>query len=129
IGGGGCLLACLEPGQRKPLMLGEIAVLLGTMLIAMALGMPVFLCLMLAILAYGAAYWPKVPLEIAAQGFLQGVDNYGLLAIPFFFLVGEILNAGGLGRRLVNAATALAGHIRGGLSHVNVLVSMVFAGI
>ena len=110
-------------------MLGEFAVLLGAMLVAMALGMPVFLCLMLAILAYGAAYWPKVPLEIAAQGFLQGIDNYGLLAIPFFFLVGEILNAGGLGRRLVNAATAVAGHIRGGLSHVNVLVSMVFAGI
>ncbi len=110
-------------------MPGEFAILLGTMLAAMALGIPVFLCLALSIVAYGAAYWPKLPLEIVAQGFLQGIDNYGLLAIPFFFLVGEILNAGGMGRRLVSVATAVAGHIRGGLSHVNVLVSMVFAGI
>lgn len=110
-------------------MAGEFAVLLGAMLIALALGMPVFLCLALSIVTYGAVYWPKLPPEIIVQGFLQGVDNYGLLAIPFFFLVGEILNVGGIGRRLVEVATAIAGHVRGGLSHVNVLVSMVFAGI
>lgn len=110
-------------------MFGEFAVLLGVMLLALALGMPVFLCLALSIITYGAVYWPKVPLEIVVQGFLQGIDNYGLVAIPFFFLVGEILNVGGIGRRLVNVATAVVGHVRGGLSHVNVLVSMVFAGI
>ncbi|MCL4744419.1 MAG: TRAP transporter large permease [Burkholderiaceae bacterium] len=110
-------------------MLGEFTVLLGAMLVALALGMPVFLCLALSIVAYAAVYWPKLPPEIIVQGFLQGVDSYSLLAIPFFFLVGEILNVGGIGRRLVDVATAIAGHIRGGLSHVNVLVSMVFAGI
>ena len=73
-------------------MFGEFAVLLGVMLLALALGMPVFLCLALSIITYGAVYWPKVPLEIVVQGFLQGIDNYGLVAIPFFFLVGEILN-------------------------------------
>ncbi len=122
-------LARAEPAARAELMFGEFAVLLGVMLLALALGMPVFLCLALSIITYGAVYWPKVPLEIVVQGFLQGIDNYGLVAIPFFFLVGEILNVGGIGRRLVNVATAVVGHVRGGLSHVNVLVSMVFAGI
>jgi tripartite ATP-independent transporter DctM subunit len=58
-----------------------------------------------------------------------GIDSFTLLAVPFFMLLGRILNAGSITERLLSVANALVGHIRGGLGHVNVLVSMVFASL
>jgi TRAP-type transport system large permease protein len=64
-----------------------------------------------------------------AQSFIIGVDSVPLLAIPFFMLAGEIMNAGGISKRIVNFANVLLGHFRGGLGYVGVLASMIFAGI
>ena len=64
-----------------------------------------------------------------AQSFIIGTDSVPLLAIPFFMLAGEIMNAGGISKRIVNFAKVLLGHHRGGLGYVGVLASMIFAGI
>lgn len=59
----------------------------------------------------------------------QGMDSFPLMAIPFFMLAGELMNRGGITMRLVEFAQALMGHFRGGLAHVNVLSSVLFAGL
>ena len=66
---------------------------------------------------------------IAIQRAYNGVDNFVLLAIPFFVLSGSIMNEGGITQRLIKLAITLVGHIKGGLAHVTVVVGMIFAGI
>lgn len=110
-------------------MILEFLVLFGVMLLAMAIGVPIFLSLGMSAAAYVLIFWPKVPLMVIAQGFVHGVESYSLVAIPLFFLAGEIMNAGGINDRLMRFARACLGHVRGGLSHVNICASMVFAGV
>jgi tripartite ATP-independent transporter DctM subunit len=64
-----------------------------------------------------------------ASSIYRGVDNFPLMAIPFFMLAGEIMNVGGMSRRIVNFANALVGHVTGGLGYVAVVASMIFAGV
>jgi tripartite ATP-independent transporter DctM subunit len=66
---------------------------------------------------------------IATQRMFAGIDSFPLMAVPFFILASELMTACGLTRALLNFANAVVGHLRGGLGHVNVLVSMLFAGI
>ena len=70
-----------------------------------------------------------VPILVIFQRMLAGVDSFTLLAIPFFILMGNIMEKGGIARRIVNFSNILIGRIKGGLSAVNVLASMFFAGI
>jgi tripartite ATP-independent transporter DctM subunit len=72
---------------------------------------------------------PNIPVWIAIQRAYNAVDNFVLLAIPFFILAGSIMNEGGITQRLIKLAMALVGHIKGGLAHVTVVVGMIFAGI
>jgi tripartite ATP-independent transporter DctM subunit len=78
----------------------------------------------LAIAAQG-----DVPLSIVPQRIWVGLNNFPLLAVPFFLFVGQAMNATGASVRLVDFARAGVGWLRGGLAHVNVVVSMIFAGI
>ena len=66
---------------------------------------------------------------IIPQRMFAGVNNYILLCIPFFMLAGELMGLTPLYGKLINLSKALVGHIRGGLSHVNIVVSMFFAGM
>jgi tripartite ATP-independent transporter DctM subunit len=66
---------------------------------------------------------------LLAQTIVRGIDSFPLMAIPFFLLAGEIMNVGGISKRIVKFAGALLGHIRGGLGYVTVLASMLFAGV
>ena len=61
--------------------------------------------------------------------FYNGVDSFPLLAVPFFILAGELMNSGGITRSIVNFSQSLIGHVRGGLAQVNIVSSMLFAGI
>ncbi len=70
-----------------------------------------------------------IPLIVVAQQVAAGTDKFLLLAIPFFFLAAELMSSGGVMQRLVEFARALVGHLRGGLGQMNVLVSMLFAGV
>ena len=66
---------------------------------------------------------------VAVQQMFTGVNAFTLLALPFFFLAGNVMTEGGISERLVKLAMALVGHLRGGLAHVNVVVGMFLSGI
>ena len=101
--------------------------ILGLVLL-MALDVPVAFAMLATSIAY-LLILQEVPLVVAAQQVAAGTDRFLLLAIPFFFLAAEFMNVGGVMTRLVNLAHALVGHIRGGPGHVNVVSSMLFAGM
>ena len=105
-----------------------VAVFLGALLAAMALGMPIAY----ALLVSGAALMWHLDMfdtQILAQNLINGADSFPLLAVPFFMLAGEIMNVGGLSRRIVNLALALVGHLRGGLGYVTILAAVLMAAL
>ncbi len=109
-------------------------VFVGSLLGAMALGMPIAYALLvcgLALMAFMAAtgLLPAFDSQILAQRFVDGADNFPLLAVPFFLLAGEFMNAGGLSRRIVNLAMAWVGHFRGGMGYVAVLAAVIMASL
>ena len=95
----------------------------------LALGVPVFFAMGLASLSFILAMGGQVPFNVLASTLIQGIDSFAFLAIPFFFIAGELMNTGGITRRLLAFASALIGHVRGGLSHVAIVASMVFSGV
>ena len=105
-----------------------VVVFLSSLIGAMALGLPIALSL----LACGVALmlWLGVfDAQIVAQNLVGGADNYTLMAVPFFVLAGELMNMGGLSRRIINVAVAMLGHRRGGLGYVAVIASVIMASI
>src|SRR5437588_7441968 len=107
----------------------EILVVIGTLLICFALGVPIAYALGLGALA--GAYWIGIPLEAVMLQVSSGVSKFAMLPIPFFVLAGAIMAEGGMARRLVAFANVLVGmvRIRGGLSAVNVLATTFLSGI
>ncbi len=71
----------------------------------------------------------EIPWSIITQRLVSGVDSFPLLAIPLFIFVGHLMNDSGSTTRLFNFANALVGHVRGGLAQVNIVASMLFAGM
>lgn len=106
-----------------------VATLVGVMLASCLIGLPLVFSLLGAALVTFVLFRPDVPLEVVAQFFTAGLEHYSLIAVGFFFFVGELMNRGGITQRIVDFANALVGCIRGGLAHVNILSSMLFAGI
>ena len=111
-----------------------VSVFLFSLLGAMAIGMPIAYALLvcgLALMGFMAATGalPAFDSQILAQRFVDGADNFPLLAVPFFLLAGEFMNAGGLSRRIVNLAMAWVGHFRGGLGYVAVLAAVIMASL
>jgi tripartite ATP-independent transporter DctM subunit len=105
-----------------------VAVFLGSLLGAMALGIPIAY----ALLACGVAlmvYLNQFDAQILAQNLINGADSFPLLAVPFFILAGEIMNAGGLSKRIVDLALALVGHIRGGLGYVTIMAAILLSAL
>lgn len=105
-----------------------IVIFLGVLLGAMALGMPIAF----ALLASGVALMFHLDMfnnQIVAQNLVNGADNFPLMAVPFFILAGELMNAGGISKRIINFAMALFGHVKGGLGYVAILASVIFAGL
>jgi tripartite ATP-independent transporter DctM subunit len=105
-----------------------IAIFLGSLLAAMALGIPIAFSLLLC----GAALMWHLDMfdaQILAQNVVNGADSFPLLAVPFFMLAGEVMNAGGLSRRIVNLAMALVGHIKGGLGYVTIVAAVIMAAL
>jgi len=105
-----------------------IAVFLFSLLGAMCFGMPIAfallfcgVCLMLHLDAFDA--------QILAQNLLEGANSYPLMAVPFFMLAGELMNAGGLSQRIIAMAQSLVGHVRGGLGYVAILGALIMASL
>lgn len=105
-----------------------VAVFLGSLLLAMFIGMPIAY----ALLASGVALMWHLDMfdaQILAQNFINGADSFPLLAVPFFMLAGEIMNVGGLSKRIVNVAMALVGHVPGGLGYVTILAACLLSAL
>ena len=98
-------------------------------LLLLALGVPIAFVLFAAALAYIQASGNHVLFASFAQQLFGGIDAYGLIAIPLFMLAGEIMNRGGLIRRLVDLASIFVAGLRGGLAYVNILANMMMASI
>src|SRR5579864_2482712 len=107
----------------------DIAILVGTLFVLFALGVPIAYSLALAAIA--GALWIGVPLEAVMLKISDGVSKVAMLTIPFFVLAGAIMAEGGMARRLVAFANVLVGvfRIRGGLSVVNVVATTFLSGI
>ncbi|WP_270934967.1 TRAP transporter large permease [Falsiroseomonas oryzae] len=93
-----------------------------------AVGVPIAFALGAAA-AIGLWMMDGVPLDIVASRTFGAIDSFTFLAIPFFILAGELMETGGISRRLIALATALVGHIRGGLANVTVVAMMLFSGV
>ena len=105
-----------------------VAIFISSLLGAMLIGMPIAFALMVCGLAL-MLYLGNFDAQILAQNLLHGADNFPLMAVPFFLLAGELMNAGGLSRRIVDAAMAWVGHLRGGLGYVAVVASVLMASL
>jgi tripartite ATP-independent transporter DctM subunit len=106
-----------------------LSLFLPLFLILLLVGLPVFFGL---IFAPAFLLWlngQERDIVLLYRNVYNGMDSFPLMAIPFFMLAGELMNRGGITMRLVEFSQALMGHLRGGLAHVNVLSSILFAGL
>src|SRR3990167_1909345 len=105
-----------------------ILIFLGSLVAAMAVGIPISFSLLIS----GAALMWHLDMfdaQILAQNLIEGSNSFPLLAVPFFMLAGEIMNAGGLSKRIVAFAMSLVGHVRGGLGYVAIMAAIIMASL
>ena len=105
-----------------------VLIFVGALLGAMAIGMPIAYALLFSGLAL-MLHLDLFDAQILAQNVINGADSFPLLAVPFFMLAGEIMNVGGLSKRIVNLAIALVGHMRGGLGFVAIIAACLMAAL
>ena len=105
-----------------------IAVFLLSLLAAMALGMPIAYALIVCGIAL-MAHLDIFDSQIIAQNIINGADSFPLMAVPFFLLAGEIMNVGGLSKRIVELCLALVGHIKGGLGYVTIVAGVILSAL
>ncbi|ECB8136260.1 TRAP transporter large permease subunit, partial [Salmonella enterica subsp. enterica serovar Muenchen] len=107
-----------------------IIVLFGSFAIMLAVGVPITFAIGLSSLfSILIALPPDAAISVISQKMTVGLDGFTLLAIPFFVLAGNIMNTGGIARRLVNLAQALVGRLPGSLAHCNILANTLFGAI
>lgn len=105
-----------------------LVVFIVSLLGSMAIGVPVAFSLMFCGVAL-MWYMGMFNSQIIAQNMIAGADTFTLLAIPFFVLAGELMNSGGLSKRIIEFAIACVGHIRGGLGIVAIMAAVIMASI
>jgi tripartite ATP-independent transporter DctM subunit len=105
-----------------------ILVFVLSLLLAMALGMPLAFSLLVSGVAL-MLHLDTFDTQIVSQNLINGADNFPLMAVPFFMLAGELMNAGGMSRRIVNSALVWIGHLRGGLGYVAVFAAIIMASL
>jgi len=105
-----------------------IGVMIASFVVFAVFSMPVAVALGLATVV-AVYFFSDYSLLTVAQRMISGVDSYTLLAIPLFILTGRLMNEGGITDRIFDFSRKCVGHIRGGLGHVNVMASMIFAGM
>ncbi|HJV82017.1 TRAP transporter large permease subunit [Noviherbaspirillum sp.] len=105
-----------------------LTVFLGSLTLLMALGMPIAFALLLTgvVLMIHIDFFDA---QLVAQNLLSGADNFPLMAVPFFILAGELMNAGGISKRIINLAVGFVGHIKGGLGYVTIAASVLLASL
>ncbi|MCG9780615.1 TRAP transporter large permease [Photobacterium damselae] len=107
-----------------------VAVLFGVLGILLFIGVPIAFSIgIAAILTIFIDFPIDQAMVLSSQKFANGLDNFGLLALPFFIVAGNLMNKGGLASRLINFAMIFGGKLPGSLSHVNVLANMMFGSL
>ncbi|MBS9440196.1 TRAP transporter large permease [Photorhabdus heterorhabditis] len=107
-----------------------VLALFGSFAVLLALGVPVSFAISLSsLLAIMMTLPMEAAITVVAQRMAAGVDNFSLLAIPFFILAGNIMNQGGIATRLINLAKVIGGRLPGSLVHVNIMANMFFGAI
>src|SRR5947199_10000613 len=104
------------------------AIIFGLLIVLMLTGMPISIALGLTVLTYLFAM-TDVPIEAVALKLFTGIENFEIMAIPFFILAGNFLTHGGVARRMIAFATAMVGHWYGGLGLAGVMACALFAAI
>ncbi|MFN4089471.1 MAG: TRAP transporter large permease [Alphaproteobacteria bacterium] len=104
-----------------------LAVMVGLLIAMMAIKVPIAVAMGMASIGYLVITGANM--RLVAQTTISNLNSFTLLAIPFFVLAGELMNASGVSERLINLAQVFVGHIRGGLAHVNVVTSTLMAGM
>ncbi|MGB6056458.1 MAG: TRAP transporter large permease subunit [Burkholderiaceae bacterium] len=104
------------------------ALFLGVLLLLIAVGMPIAFALLFAGVAL-MLQMGQFDSQIVVQNAIGGADNFVLMAVPFFILAGEFMNAGGLSKRIVELAGAFVGHLRGGLGYVAIFAALLLASL
>ncbi len=104
-----------------------LLILIVTLAILFSLGMPVVFSLMISSLVY--LLLAGIDPKIVIQKLVMGPDSFVLLAVPFFILAAQIMNSTGITKRIFRFASTIVGHFPGGLAHVNIVDSMIFAGM
>ncbi|MBR9919382.1 MAG: TRAP transporter large permease [Bacteroidetes bacterium] len=108
----------------------EILILVLSFLILLSIGVPIAWSIGISSVCTMLVSVPLIPaFTTVAQRMATGLDSFALLAIPFFVLAGQIMNRGGIARRLISFAKALVGSLPGGLAHVNIIAAMLFGAI
>ena len=107
--------------------MNPLVLLLGGFFVLIALRVNISFSLILS--SVFVILWEDLPLTSVVNQMYASTESFTLLAIPFFMFLGRLLNAGSITDRLLQVADASVGHIRGGLGHVNVFVSMIFASL
>lgn len=107
----------------------KLCVIFGVLFLAMFLRFPFFLACFTAAGAYAVFFPGSMSKFVFAQTFVNGLSNQTYAAVIFYFFLGAILNCGGLGDRMVAFGNACIGHLKGGLSHINIVASVIFAGV
>jgi tripartite ATP-independent transporter DctM subunit len=105
-----------------------VFIFVASLLGAMALGMPLAFSLLVSGVAL-MLHLDTFDTQIVSQNLINGADNFPLMAVPFFMLAGELMNAGGMSRRIVNSALVWVGHFRGGLGYVAVFAAIIMASL
>jgi TRAP-type transport system large permease protein len=119
-------MAAAKPELERLTM--TIAIFVFSLLGAMAIGIPIAFSLLICGVAL-MWHMDMFDAQILAQNLLEGANSFPLLAVPFFMLAGELMNAGGLSRRIVNFAMACVGHIKGGLGYVTIMAAVIMAAL
>lgn len=101
---------------------------LCSLFLLLFLGVPVALSMLLSasIMLY---HLDMFDTQLITENFVMGTNNFPLMAIPFFMLTGEIMKHGGISERIINFATSMVGHIKGGLGYVAIISGLIFAGV
>lgn len=102
--------------------------LIAIFLVLMLIGVPIAFVIGIVALV-GILNVPYIPEVTVPVKMLNGLDSFVLLAVPLFILAANLMNHGQISQKLINFSLAIVGHIRGGLAHANILVSMIFAGV
>lgn len=107
----------------------EILLLFGLLLAMLFLSVPIAVSIGLAALGTILITDMAVPLALVPRQMFSGINSYTLMAVPFFIMAGEMMNAAGVTQRIIRLALAVVGHVRGSLAQVNVFGSVMMAGV